>query len=123
MEKRTLLAITLSLVILLVYQYFFVKPAAPPATSGNIAKESVKEGQKQTAAAVAPIQETKASEGERDVVVENDLYTATFSSIGGTIKSILLKQYKDDKGNPIMLTRDEALPPFSIGANQGFQYA
>lgn len=123
MEKRTLLAITISLAILLVYQYFFVKPAAPPVTGGNIAKESGKEGPKQTAAAVAPVQQASTPEGEKEVVVENDLYTATFSSIGGTIKSILLKQYKDSKGNPIVLAGDEALPPFSIGANEGFQFA
>src|SRR5271169_1818685 len=124
MEKRTLLAITISIAILLVYQYFFVKPAAPPATGGNIAGESSKEPAKQaSASAPASIQKTNAFEGEREVVVDNDLYTATFSSMGGAIKSILLKQYKDAKGNPIVLTRDEALPPLSIGADEGFQFA
>ncbi len=128
MEKRTLLAITISIAILLVYQYFFVKPPAPPVTSGNIARESSKEPTKEemkqaSANAPASIPKINASEGEREVVVENDLYTATFSSMGGTIKSILLKQYKDNKGNPIVLMRDEALPPFSIGADDGFQFA
>ncbi len=124
MEKRTFLAIAISIAILLVYQYFFVKPAAPPVTGRGIVKEAAKEEAKQASATPpALIPNTEATETERDVVVDSDLYTATLSSKGGTIKSILLKQYNDESGKPIVLKSEDVLPPFSIGANEGFQFA
>ncbi|HXW68551.1 MAG TPA: membrane protein insertase YidC, partial [Dissulfurispiraceae bacterium] len=114
----------LSIAILLVYQYFFLKPAAPPYAGGGIVKESSKEAVKQASATpAASIQKTDMTEAEREVVVDNDLYTATFSSMGGAIKSILLKHYSDESGKPIVLKRDDVLPPFSLGANEGFQFA
>src|SRR5208283_598144 len=124
MEKRTLLAIALSIAILLVYQYFFLKPAAPPGAGSGIVKESAKEEVKQSSAAPGVlIPKTDVTEAEREVVVDNDLYTATLSSMGGTIKSILLKHYSDESGKPIVLKSDDVLPPFSLGANEGFQSA
>ncbi len=124
MEKRTLLAIALSIGILLVYQYFFLKPAAPPGAGSGIVKESAKEEVKQSSATPSVlIPKTDVTEAEREVVVDNDLYTATFSSIGGTIKSILLKHYSDESGKPIVLKRDEVLPPYSLGVDNGFQFA
>lgn len=129
MEKRTLLAITISIAILLAYQYLFLKPAAPPAAGGNISRESVNQEVKQAPVnqpsinQPAVVQNAELAEPEREVVVDNDLYTATLSSRGGTIKSILLKNYKDKNDQPIVLRRDEVLPPFAIGVNDGFQYA
>lgn len=120
MEKRTLLAIAVSIAILLVYQYFFVSPTAPPATGGSNA--TVKEAVPPPAPA-PKVEAPEASREERDVVVDNDLYVATFSSTGGTVKSILLKKYKDESGKPVVLKRDDVLPPFSIGVNEGFQFA
>jgi YidC/Oxa1 family membrane protein insertase len=121
MEKRTLLAIAISIAILLGYQYFFASPpAAPPATGGSNA--TVKEA----ISPPAPAPKAEATEElreERDVVVDNDLYVATFSSTGGTIKSILLKKYKDANGKPVVLKRDDVLPPLSLGVNDGFQFA
>ncbi len=124
MEKRTLLAIAISIAILLIYQYFFLKPAAPPEAGPGIVKEAPKGEVKQASAApAAVIPAPDVTEAEREVVVDNDLYTATFSSMGGSIKSILLKNYNDENGKPIVLKSDEVLPPYSIGANDGFQFA
>ena len=124
MEKRTLLAIALSIAILLVYQYFFLKPAASPDTGRGIVKGAAKEEMKQASATPAAlIPKTDVTEAEREVVVDNDLYTATFSSMGGTIKSVLLKHYSDESGKPIVLKSDDVLPPYSIGADEGFQFA
>ncbi|MGD0281021.1 MAG: membrane protein insertase YidC [Dissulfurispiraceae bacterium] len=123
MEKRTLLAIVISIAILFGYQYLFIKPVAPPPAGVDLAKEPAKEEVKQSPLAPAAAdQKAAAAETERQVVVDNDLYTATLSSTGGTIKSILLKNYKD-KGAPIILRSQDVLPPFSLGVNEGFQYA
>lgn len=124
MEKRTLLAIAISMAILLGYQYFFVKPVVtPPVAGGNVVKEAVKEEVKQAPPAATVAGATTMTAGpEKDVVVENDLYVATLSSMGGTIKSIILKNYKE-KDQPILLKRDDTIPPFSLGVNDGFQFA
>ncbi|HKN19466.1 MAG TPA: membrane protein insertase YidC [Dissulfurispiraceae bacterium] len=124
MEKRTLLAIALSIAILLVYQYFFLKPAASPVAGSGIGNGPAREAVKQASATPAAlIPKVDVSEAEREVVVDNDLYTATLSSMGGAIKSILLKHYNDENGKPIVLKGDDVLPPFSLGANDGFQFA
>jgi len=124
MEKRTLLAIAISIAILIVYQYFFLGHTVPPDTGRGIVKESAKgEVKESSALPAALIPKTDVTEEERDVVVDNDLYTATFSSMGGAIKSLLLKHYNDASGKPIVLKSDDVLPPFSIGVDEGFQFA
>ena len=106
MDKRTILAVVLSLAVLLVYQFFFVKPPEPqkaaapqqsadqvknnktpsstPAATNGIAKPALK------AVAVKP--ETPA----RDIKVETPHYTAVFSTRGGALKSLKLKNYYQD---------------------------
>ncbi|MBF0557993.1 MAG: membrane protein insertase YidC [Nitrospirae bacterium] len=129
MEKRTLLAITISIAILLGYQYLFVKQVAPPPTGGNMPAASVNQEVKQAPVnqpsvnQPAATQKTEAAGSESEVVIDNDLYSATFSSRGGTMKSILLRNYKDKNEQPIVLKREDVLPPFAIGVNDGFQYA
>jgi YidC/Oxa1 family membrane protein insertase len=106
MDKRTILAVVLSLAVLLVYQFFFVKPPEPqkaaapqqsadqvknnkapsstPAATSGIAKPGLK------TAAVKP--EAPA----RDIKVETPHYTAVFSTRGGALKSLKLKNYYQD---------------------------
>lgn len=127
MDKRTLLAIILSLIILIGYQYFFVKPM-PPATQEKAVQDAVKKEDKpaqaaQAAQVVAEIPKTDAAAVEKEIKVENDLYTAVFTSKGGTVKSIKIKKYKDKKDRPIVLKGDDVLPPLSIGIDEGFQFA
>lgn len=123
MDKRTLLAIILSLIILIGYQYFFVKPMPPQQKAP---KEIVKEDKPAQAAnqvAAVMIPKTDAPVVEKVVRVENDLYNIVFTSKGGTIKNIEIKKYKDKKGRPIILKGDDILPPLSIGIDEGFQFA
>ena len=103
MDKKTILAVVLSLAVLLVYQFFIAKPPEPqkaaapkqladqvkdnkaplstPAATSAIAKPALK------AAAVKP--EAPA----RDIKVETPHYTAVFSTRGGALKSLKLKDY------------------------------
>lgn len=121
-----LLAIILSIAILITYQYFFVKPVPQPVPQQKAVQETAKEEVKTTEAApkaIAPMPNAEVSVAGKEVRVESDLYTAVLTSIGGTIKSIELKKYKDKSDRPIILKGDDTLPPLSIGIDEGFQFS
>jgi len=109
MDKRTLLAIVLSIVVLFVYQNFFAqKPASQPAPQPAPTQQETTVAPQ--AAKPAPVQEKatapqRAAAGrmaaaqtaagtERDIVVETPLYRAVFTTRGAALKSFQLKQYK-----------------------------
>jgi len=107
MDKRTLLAVVLSLALLMGYQYFF--PNARPFTPKPVQQtgEAPAQGQVSTgdqAPAKAPIMKRQKAlvtkdEGEgtgKDIVVEGALYTAVFNSRGAGLKSFKLKGYRKD---------------------------
>jgi len=109
MDKRTILAIVLSLAVIIVYQVFFLKPpvkqpqqAAPtaaPADTKSVpaAPATAPAGQQPpapklaqaTVAAPAPV-----TVPEKTVTVETPLYTALFTTKGGALKSLRLKGYR-----------------------------
>ncbi len=107
MDKRTLLAVVLSVIVIMVYQAFFAKPpakkvpqqqetsvpagketgATPPAKA-----EPIRAGGEETTGKIVA---AKAPEGhEKDVVVETPLYRAVFTNRGAALKSFQLKDYK-----------------------------
>ncbi|PKN34317.1 MAG: membrane protein insertase YidC [Deltaproteobacteria bacterium HGW-Deltaproteobacteria-19] len=108
MDKKTILAIVLSVLVVLLYQIFFMKPPAktPPAAQTATKQETPAASQttgaapaavtapSQTAAspAVASLQPTTVP--EKDVRIETPLYTAIFSTRGATLKSLKLKGYR-----------------------------
>jgi YidC/Oxa1 family membrane protein insertase len=112
MDKRTLLAVVLSLGVLFVYQTFFVKPpvktqpaptqqeatiasqqpAKPPA---GVAEKTTGQAAVSTSALAGRQTASKAAVGtEKEVVVETPLYRAVFTTRGAALKSFQLKQYK-----------------------------
>jgi len=117
MDKRTLLAVVLSIIVLLVYQNFFAKPpvktaTAPTGQEAAVAPKTATPAPAATAAAPAPaaatIQTTTTGRvaaapavtgTERDVVVETPLYRAVFTTRGAALKSFQLKQYKTESAN------------------------
>ncbi|MCL4811797.1 MAG: membrane protein insertase YidC [Vicinamibacteraceae bacterium] len=131
MEKRVLLAITLSFVVLFAYQALFVKPKPAPApasapSAGRAADArpgqagaapagtppaagtaaSVEPSEAPTPAAPAPAAGAEplvADTGERDIVVDTPEFTAVFSNRGGVLTSYRLKTFLDDAGRPIDL--------------------
>ena len=108
MDKRTILAIVLSLAVLLVYQIFFVKPptpqkvAAPQQATNQISKEkSVAPADASTATSAVAKSAPKATAVKpeapaRDIKVETTHYTAVFSTRGAALKSFKLKDYYKD---------------------------
>jgi YidC/Oxa1 family membrane protein insertase len=123
MEKRVLLAVALSFVVLYGYQVLFppppkpvpnltAVPPAPPAASTDQA-EALPTPQE------APIVGERV---ERDIVVENDAVRAVFTNRGAALKSWTLKRYKDHAGNPLDLVPQivrGAPRPFTLLAEDG----
>jgi YidC/Oxa1 family membrane protein insertase len=133
MEKRFLLFIFLSLVILTVYQSLVVKPVPKPAPGAVATSSSASTAVKPTqplpsspaATAAAPTPSVQApptvevpalvgETSERDVKVETADVTAVFTNRGARLKSWRLKRYLDQDRHPQELVErslpNEALP-------------
>ncbi|MDP3111438.1 MAG: membrane protein insertase YidC, partial [Thermodesulfovibrionales bacterium] len=122
MDKRTLIAIILSIAILVGYQYFFIKPV-PPKPVTEQAKTAQGEEKKQEAVkpvSVLPSMPAVPSE-EKEIKVETELYSATLSSTGATIKKWELKKHKDKDGLAVLLQKERgAVPPLAVGPQNNF---
>jgi YidC/Oxa1 family membrane protein insertase len=132
MEKRVLLAVALSFIVLYGYQALFPppKPAPPAASPANTPAPTAAESKpEQTPPAIAeapPAQPQAAAlvtdAAERDVVVDNPAVHAVFTTRGGVLKSWTLKRYKDTAGAPLDLVPQivkGALRPFSLMTEDG----
>src|SRR5262249_52895843 len=110
MDKKSLLAIILSILILVVYQELvsYLYPPPPPVqhSAQSPAQPAVTTPQ-QSAEEKTSITETKEAPlpppttdvlPVRKLTVENDVYIAVFTSLGGRLQSVRLKQYPGDAG-------------------------
>jgi YidC/Oxa1 family membrane protein insertase len=116
MERRVLLAIFLSFLVLYAYQALVVRtpPAAPASEAGTTASSagspSPASGPASAASAPAgsptdpgaPTATPVVGEtSERDIRVETPEVVAVFTNRGARLKSWRLKKFKDDKGEPL----------------------
>ena len=127
MERRVLIAVFLSFLVLYAYQTFFVPPAQPqqpraaqpaaapapapastPATPASVAPAATPASPEPAAAPAAVTTEA----GERRILVDTATVEATFTNQGGRVISWRLKEYKNDRGQPLDLV------PSAIPANQ-----
>jgi len=128
MEKRLLIAIVLSFLVLLLYQILFVKkkpqPEVPPGPAREerivkkdtalppteILQEEIKREEKE----IQPISE----EAEKQIFIETSLYQAVWSNKGGILKSWKLKEHKDEEKNDLELVSNLSTEintfPFSL---------
>lgn len=131
MEKRLLLAIVLSFLVLVLYQILFVKkPPTPEQASESIQevgeKPSPEIPQKappslapkpEKPSEVKPIQPVR-EEREEGILVETSLYQALWSNRGAVLKSWKLKKHKDDNKENLELvssrSQDINIYPFSL---------
>ncbi len=108
MEKRVLLAIVLSFLVLVLYQALFVKKPAPatPEISPKVEKTPA---QKPSQKAEKPLPPTPPKEKpqeknlqplaaaqEKEIIIDTSLYRAVWSNKGAVLKSWQLKQYKNE---------------------------
>ena len=127
MERRLLLAILLTFVVLWAYQTWLapkpLPPAAPSTASGGATPKSAGSTQSATASSTAapplpPVEAVLAETAEKTVVVNNGVVRAVFSNRGGTLISWQLMKYQDSVGRPLdLIPRDlpaTAPRPFSF---------
>jgi YidC/Oxa1 family membrane protein insertase len=97
MNTRLIIALTVSLLLVVLYQFLFIKqPPKEIRETKEIAAANKDEG-KGPQEGAAPLVVTGQREGVvyRDVVVDTPLYSATLTTYGGRLKSWKLKQYRD----------------------------
>jgi len=137
MEKRLILAIVLSFLILFLFQLIFVKPQpAPPvpAETGTeaaaVENQAAGDGLKPVEKSLPPGQtagtgEVITSDREQEITIETPLYAAIWSNKGGVLKSWKLKNQlkkipsqKNPDREPLDLVPDSAsatgIYPFSL---------
>jgi YidC/Oxa1 family membrane protein insertase len=133
MEKRVLLAVTLSFVVLVVYQSLVPSPrprSTPPrAAAPTSAQAPTGQTPPSTSVGSSPAVEAAppattgpaalmADAGERDIVVDTAHVRAVFSTRGAVLQSWVLKHYPNGNGQPINIlpstTRSIAQRPFAL---------
>jgi YidC/Oxa1 family membrane protein insertase len=108
MERRVILAVVLSFLVLFGYQTLVVKPnrkpAVPAATTTPAPVAPPVEAASAAPVPTGPQPAVLAGEtAERRIVVETSRVKATFSNRGAILESWLLKDYLDSKGGPMDL--------------------
>ncbi len=123
MEKRVLLAVVLSFVVLYGYQALFPppKPAPPGAQPSKPATPAQRSTPGPAAPAPPPVETTSApaaetlvtDAAEREIVVENASVRAVFTTRGAVLKSWRLKKYQDAGRAPLEIVPQD-LPQGSL---------
>jgi YidC/Oxa1 family membrane protein insertase len=112
MEKRVILAFVLSFVVLYAFRTYFMPPAAtepqPIAQSSAAPVPITPEQAKTNEPITAPPVDNVRAEKAEELTFDTPLYIATFSNLGGVLKSFRLKQYLDGQGQPVELINQEA---------------
>jgi YidC/Oxa1 family membrane protein insertase len=133
MERRVLLAISLSFLVLFAYQAFFMPPPPPESarnssaqTPGTTAQPAVAAlgapPANVSAATPAPVDAVVGEQAERDIVVETQKVRATFTNRGARLKDWQLKDYRADDGQPMdLVPRAATTLPFSLRVDDAAQ--
>ena len=133
MERRVLVAIFLSFIVLYAYQAFFVKPAPKPqpgatqtATKPGTPGAATATKPAAAAAPLAPVSTAAAlvsDSMERDVRVETRDVIATFTNRGARLKSWRLKKYLDQTSLQPQELIENQIPtqplPFTLSSADG----
>ncbi|HXW06542.1 MAG TPA: membrane protein insertase YidC [Vicinamibacterales bacterium] len=128
MERKVLLAVILSFIVLYGWQALFPPPPPPeaqPAARPGGAERAVPPAPRTPEQAIpaepTPVnvesQPVVAAAGEQDVVFENSAVRAVFSNRGAVLESWRLKNYRDESGQPLELVPHaltDATRPFSL---------
>lgn len=119
MEKRAILAIILSMLVIIIWQLIFAPSPKEPTIDEKAEKRLIESGQEEKPLAKEPPEEVPEYAVEevgetRDVVVETPLYRAVFTTAGGRLKSWTLKEYKDRKNTVVLWRRKKVEPPAPV---------
>ncbi len=116
MEKRVIFAFILSFAVLYAFRALY-SPPAPTLTPADVQTPTPVPPTKSLAPPNPPAEKSEVlaastkelrAEKAEEFEVDTPLYTATFSNVGGVLKSYKLKAYSDDKGHPLELIDQSA---------------
>lgn len=120
MDNRTLIAIILSIFVIIGFQYFAAQQQ-PPVIEEKPPIGKVEKKEEPSKAVPAPVVVETSTAEEKDIKVENELYSAILTSRGGTVKYLEIKPYKDKIGKDVILLKKAGvLPAVGIGSNNNF---
>lgn len=118
MDKRTLLAVALSIAVLLGWSFFFQpapvpqKPLTPAEEASPLQPDTpAAPGILQPEALALPESPAAAVAEGSDIVVETDLFKAVFSTEGAVVKYWELKTYRDKNDMPVVLLKQPGAVP------------
>ena len=128
MEKRLLIAIVLSFLVLVLYQALFLKqePAPEPVIQSQEAVETIPEAAEPPSEPLPSQQmeeesefEPVAAQREEEIIVDTSLYHAVWSNKGAVLKSWRLKEFfTDDREDNVELVAEQSSElnryPFSV---------
>jgi YidC/Oxa1 family membrane protein insertase len=131
MEKRVVVFIVLSMLTLFVFSWLQPTPDPAPESAADLNSPAATLNAPAPAAATSPesalaahAEPTVVGPSAKSVTVETPLYTARFSSRGGTVEAWALKHYADKLGQPVNLLTDAApRRPLSVGNGADFSYS
>jgi len=123
MDKRAILAIGLSILILVIYQEFVTRYYGAPPPAPELAKqEPEKAPASEQPAPATPVQSKPValpvSREAKDIRVETDNYIALFTNQGGRLKSFKFKKYRssvDDNSSPFEMVSPTPGVPLPLG--------
>jgi YidC/Oxa1 family membrane protein insertase len=106
MEKRLIIAIALSVLIIVGFQFLFPAPKKALVPVETQEQAAIKEKAAEVVQYIPPAPPAE----EKEFTIATDRYILTFSNIGGAIKKIELINYKKLKSNEPMLLVEEKNP-------------
>ncbi|MEO5358036.1 MAG: membrane protein insertase YidC [Nitrospirae bacterium YQR-1] len=139
MEKNALVAIVLSVAVLFLFQFLYVKPLAEkqkttpqtapqakaPATGASDNATTVSQQAKEmpaVATSAPAVEKPVTPEEVKHITVDTPHYSAIVGSLGGAIESFKLKEYKDDSKKDVnLIDKSAKYGAFVIGATTDFE--
>ncbi|MFZ3065754.1 MAG: membrane protein insertase YidC [Nitrospirota bacterium] len=121
MEKRLIIATVMSVLVLLIFSYFFQTPLlTKKEPEKEIAAEKPVEDKKAVASSEEKLPAKKVKQAplpsEKEIIIETDMYKAILTNRGGVIKAWELKKYKNNEKSQVQLIpqADEIIYPLSL---------
>jgi YidC/Oxa1 family membrane protein insertase len=125
MDKKTILAVLLILVVFWISSEFIWKKQKPVTTeqpvTENVIETPVSSQPEVQSVTEIPIETQTDVDIRDDIILENDLLKITFTNLGGEITSIQLKEYfLSDKITPVdLIPENESIFSIELQMNTG----
>ncbi len=130
MEKRILLALAISFLVIFAYQLIFPPPQVKKQELERLSVSSREKVESKLPSEIPEVSDLKLPSPPKDIeekviTVETPLYKALISNRGGILKSWVLKKYKDEKGGELELIPEvysKGLLPLSLKLDNSLSF-